>query len=344
MGFELLKVLRSNIRSIVPYSTARDEYQGHAEVFLDANESPFNTGLNRYPDPHHLELKKQVSAVKNISTDNILLTNGSDEAIDLLYKAFCTPANDNVIINEPTYGMYKVTAQIYDVAVKTILLKEDFQPDTEAIFHAIDKHTKLIFLCSPNNPTGNTLSKLKIDFILKNFDGIVILDEAYIDFSTHKSYLTCLDKYPNLVVLQTFSKAWGLAAIRLGMLAASKDIIKILQNIKPPYNLNQLTQKIAVEAIKNFTQKDNWVKAVLAQREVMENILKTYTVVEKVFPSDANFLLVKFKNADIVFDDLMHNGVIVRNRSNAPLCDNCLRITVGTMEENIKLLQLLKNY
>jgi histidinol-phosphate aminotransferase len=344
MGFNLEKVLRKNIKAIVPYSTARDEYQGKADIYLDANESPFNTGLNRYPDPHHKELKIKVSAIKGIQPENILLTNGSDEAIDLIYRTFCNPGKDNVLIVEPTYGMYKVSAQINDVAVKSVLLKDDFQPDTEAIFKAIDNNTKLIFLCSPNNPTGNAYSSIKINFILQNFEGIVVIDEAYADFSSHSSYLLQLNSCPNLIVLQTFSKAWGLAAIRLGMLSASEEIIKILHQIKPPYNINQLTQKIAIEAINNVAQKDSWVKAVLAQKQVVENILKTYSIVEKVYPSDANFLLVKFKDAHKIFADLMRHGIIVRNRTKTPLCENCLRITIGTMEENLKLLQILKQY
>lgn len=343
MMFVLENILRENIKNIVPYSTARDEYKGSEGIFLDANENPFNTGINRYPDPHHSELKNIFSSIKNVSPENILFGNGSDEIIDLIFRAFCEPGIHNAIILPPTYGMYKVAAQINNVVGKEICLSEEFQPQTQSILEAIDEKTRLIFFCSPNNPSGNLLNKESIKMVLEKFSGIVVIDEAYIDFCEEASWVNELNNYPNLIIMQTLSKAWGLAGIRLGVMLASKKIISVMHKIKPPYNINILSQRIATEALQNVKQKETWVKAVLSQKEVLQKVLETIPCVEKIYPSNANFLLVKFNDANKIFLHLLQQKIIVRNRSNVQQCLGCLRISVGTMEENLKLLEALKN-
>ena len=340
----LQKLLRANIRELQPYSCARDEFKGEASVYLDANENPYNAPFNRYPDPLQLEVKKRISAQKNIPSENIFLGNGSDEPIDLLYRAFCEPRTDNVVAIEPTYGMYKVCANINDVEYRKVLLDEHFQFSADELLKAADEHTKLIWLCSPNNPTGNSLHTDEIKKVLNKFDGIVALDEAYIDFSSQESFVSLLANYPNLVVLQTFSKAWGSAAIRLGMAFASEEIICVLNKIKYPYNVNILTQKQALELLNNAARTKQWVETLLNERIILMDEMKKLPLVEHIYPTDANFILVKVPNANAVYKNLTDKGIIVRNRNNVSLCLNCLRITVGTPEENRTLLKELKKY
>lgn len=341
----LEKLVRKNIWSLKPYSSARDEFKGEAEVYLDANESPFNTGLNRYPDPYQWKLKEVLSKEKNVPVKNILLGNGSDEVIDLLYRTFCNPGIDNVIICPPTYGMYEVSANINDIDIKKVNLNHDFQLNVSAILNAIDQEkTKLIFICSPNNPTANSIHKNDVLTLIEKFNGIVVLDEAYIDFSIEESFTEYLDKYPNLVIMQTLSKAWGLAAIRLGILFAQEEIIKIMNKVKPPYNVNNLTQKAAIEALNNKQQKEQWVKEILAERKILEKQLAELSCVEILYPSDANFVLTKVKDAKSIYKYLVEHKIIVRDRSNVSQCENCLRITVGTKQENEKLIAALKSY
>ena len=334
-------LLRDNIKNMKPYSSARDEFSGQAMVYLDANENPFNKPYNRYPDPLQGEVKKKIAEIKNISPGNIFLGNGSDEPIDLLIRAFCEPGLDNIIAINPTYGMYKVAADINNVAVSNISLDEDYGLVPENILREVGKNTKLIFLCSPNNPTGNSLDREKMLEVITSFNGLVVLDEAYIDFAPEKSLLPQLASYPNLVVLQTFSKAWGMAGIRLGMAFASADIISILNKIKYPYNINMLTQQKALELLGNHEGKSEWVKELNKEREMLAAQLKKYPFVVKVFPSDANFLLVKMNDSKGIFNYLMEKEIIVRDRSKVHLCEGSLRITVGTKEENLLLLEAL---
>lgn len=340
----LEKLVRKNIWSLKPYSSARDEFKGEAEVYLDANESPFNTGLNRYPDPYQWKVKEQLSEVKNVPLKNILLGNGSDEVIDLLFRTFCNPEVDNVIICPPTYGMYEVSANINDVPVKKVNLSNDYQLNISEILNAIDDKTKLIFICSPNNPTANSINKNDVLTLIEKFSGIVVVDEAYIDFSSEKSFTEYLGKYPNLVVMQTLSKAWGLAAIRLGILFAHEEIISIMNKVKPPYNVNELTQNAALEALANIQQKEKWVKDVLMERKNMEQLFTELSCVEHIYPSDANFILVKVIDAKGIYNYLVKQKIIVRDRSSVALCGNCLRITVGLKSENEKLFNALKSY
>ncbi len=337
-------LIRKNIQNLKPYSSARDEYSGDAMVFLDANENPFNEPYNRYPDPLQKELKQKISFLKNISSNRIFLGNGSDEPIDLLIRAFCEPGNDNIVTINPTYGMYQVAADTNDIEVIKVSLSQDFELDSKQILQAVTKNTKLIFLCSPNNPSGNSLDKEAMLEIIQSFDGIVVIDEAYIDFAPGKSLLPELDKYPNLVILQTFSKAWGMAGIRLGMAFASVEIIQVLNKIKYPYNINILTQQKALELLDNKEQVDIWVKKLIEEREKMAKYLTKLHFVTKIYPSDANFLLVTMNDARRIYDYLVENGIIVRDRSKIHLCDNSLRITIGTMDEDIVLLQALKDY
>lgn len=340
--FELEKLVRKNVLKLKPYSSARDEFQGSASVYLDANENPYPASqYNRYPDPHQLKLKQRISEIKNIPVDQIFLGNGSDEPIDLLIRAFCEPGIDNVLIPQPTYGMYTVSAEINNVAIKTVKLTPDFDLDVAEVQQAVDLNTKLIFLCSPNNPSGNLLSFEKVKEIISGFSGLVIIDEAYIDFTIHQGFLPLLKQFPNLVVLQTLSKAWGLAAIRLGMCFANKDIINVLNKIKPPYNISLLSQNAAVEGLQKIEQKNVWVKELISQRMWLANELTQIKSVKKVYPSDANFLLVKISNAREVYNQLVSRGIIVRDRSNVILCEDCLRITVGTPLENQTLLKEL---
>lgn len=334
--------MRKNIITLKPYSSARDEFKGEAEVFLDANENPYPSPYNRYPDPLQRILKEKIAEIKGVDPSQIFLGNGSDEGIDLLIRAFCEPNQDSIMITEPTYGMYAVCAEINGVNVQQALLTPDFDLDLDAFPNTFDATTKIIFLCSPNNPTGNMLSHDKIVEVLKRFYGIVVIDEAYIDFAKGKSFIKDLRKYPNLVVLQTFSKAWGLAGLRLGMCYASPEIISILNKIKYPYNINVRTQELVLDALEHKYKKDIWVEEILTQRTKLIKALKSLPIVEKVFPSDANFVLVRVKDAHGTYEYLMNNGIIVRDRSKVMLCYNCLRISVGTPEENDKLIESLQ--
>ena len=338
----LKELTRPNIWSLKPYSSARDEYSGaDASVFLDANENPFNTPNNRYPDPLQRELKSLLAPLKGVKEENIFLGNGSDEAIDLIFRAFCQPGVDNVVAIEPTYGMYKVCANVNDVEYRPMLLDVYYQMKASALLSAIDEYTKVMFVCSPNNPTGNSMCRKEIDSLLKRFDGLVVVDEAYIDFSDLPSLLADLDKYPNLIVLQTFSKAWGNAAIRLGMAFASPEIIAILNKIKYPYNVNRLTQEEAIKCLQQPEKVQAWVKTLLEERtRVMEEIVKLPCCI-RVFPTDANFFLAKVYEATQIYDYLVSEGIIVRNRTHVALCNDCLRITIGTKEENDALLEAL---
>ncbi|MEK6781252.1 MAG: histidinol-phosphate transaminase [Bacteroidota bacterium] len=324
-----------------PYSSARAEFRGTASVFLDANENPYPSLYNRYPDPHQLALKKKIAILKNVKAEQIFLGNGSDEPIDLLIRAFCEPGLDNVLIPTPTYGMYTVSAEINAVEIRTVKLTSEFDIDQLATEGAWNNKTKLLFLCSPNNPTGNLLNKDRIESLLQRFSGLVIIDEAYIDFTDYAGFLPLLNRYNNLVVLQTLSKAWGLAGIRLGMCFSNVEVINVLNKIKPPYNINNLTQKIALESLEEVDRKENWVNEIKIQREFLRKGLDKTKLVIKVFPSDANFLLTKVKNAKAIYERLVAKGIITRDRSNVVLCDNCLRITVGTPVENRILLDEL---
>lgn len=346
--FDINKLIRENIKKLKPYSSARSEFSGVAKVFLDANENSFGSPLtkwyNRYPDPLQWELKKKISAVKNIAPENILLGNGSDECIDLLIRAFCHPQKDNIIICPPTYGMYEVYAHINDVQVKEVPLHPNFQLNLEGLENAIDENTRLIFLCSPNNPTGNSMEREDIEMVLNNFDGIVVIDEAYINYSHRRSFLSGLKDYPNLVVMQTFSKAWGLAALRLGMNFASTEIIDILNKIKPPYNINQATQELAIKALDHLEDVNQMIRDTVKEREELVKSLVQLPLVQKVYPSDANFVLARMTDATAICNYLKEKGIIVRNRSHVILCEDCLRITIGTPKENEQLMEALKNY
>jgi len=335
------KLLRNNIRDLQPYSCARDEFKGEASVYLDANENPYNSPYNRYPDPLQWEVKEQISAVKGIPAENIFLGNGSDEPIDLLFRAFCEPRIDNVVAIEPTYGMYKVSAGINDVEYRKVLLDVNFQFSADKLLDASNLYTKIIWLCSPNNPTGNSLNRDEIVKLITSFDGIVVLDEAYIDFASEASFAVKLLDYPNLVILQTFSKAWGNAAIRLGMAFASTEIIGVLNKIKYPYNINILTQKHALASLKNAEQVKKWVEILLEERANLINKLEQLPLVQHIYPTDANFVLVKVNDANEIYQNLVDKGIIVRNRNSVSLCNGCLRITVGTLEENKILLEEL---
>ncbi len=338
------KIIRNNIRDLVPYSSARDEYSGNDAIFLDANENPFFTGVNRYPDPNQAKLKVKISQLNNISYERVFLGNGSDEAIDLLIRAFCEPGIDNIVSVRPTYGMYKVLANINNVEYRDILLKEDYQIDKEALLKLADLNSTLLFLSSPNNPTSNSFFHEDIVYILENFEGIVVLDEAYIDFSSERSFMDSLDNYPNLVILKTFSKAWGMAGIRLGMAFASREIIAILHKIKYPYNINKLTINFALQKLDEPEEKDKWVKLILEQRNVLNLELMKLKLVKEILPSDANFLMVRFVNARDVYNYLIERKIILRDRSKIELCEGCLRVTVGTETENKTLLKALQKY
>lgn len=336
---------RPNIWDLAPYSSARNEYSGHeATVFLDANENPYNAPLNRYPDPLQRELKKKISQIKGVAEECIFLGNGSDEAIDLPYRCFTRPGIDNVVAIEPTYGMYKVCADINDVEYRPVLLDENYQMSAERLLAKTDKNTKIIWICSPNNPTGNSMKREEIIKVIENFEAFVIVDEAYGDFSQEKTLRSELSKYPNLIVLNTMSKAWGCAAIRLGMAFASKEIISIYNKVKYPYNVNLLTQKQAMEALKEPFQVDKWVKILLQERQRMIQSFMLLPICEKVYPTDANFFLAKMTDAQSIYNYLVEQGVIVRNRTRVTLCNNCLRITIGTKGENNELLSALRQY
>lgn len=341
----LQALTRANVWRMEPYSSARDDYQGTtASIFLDANENPYNTPVNRYPDPRQSELKSELAKVKQVNPAQIFLGNGSDEAIDLLFRAFCEPRIDNVVAINPTYGMYQVCAETNDVAYRRVNLTDDFQLPVEALLAATDDHTKLLFVCSPNNPTGNDFRLSDMEQILRRFEGLVVIDEAYIDFSERPSLLRRLEKFPNLVVLQTFSKAWGCAAIRLGMAFASPEIIGILSKIKYPYNVNLLTQREALSMVHRYYEVERWVQSLKAERTQLIAELGKLPVVEHIFPTDANFVLVRVTDAVALYNYLVQCGIIVRNRHSVTLCGNCLRITVGTRVENERLLEALTSY
>ena len=345
MAFRLDLLVRENVKKLTPYSSARDDFKGEAKVFLDANEnslgSPLTKWYNRYPDPHQLRVKEKLSAIKRVPIDNIFLGNGSDECIDILQRALCEPGVDNLIICPPTYGMYEVSANINNIQVKKVKLTTEFQLDLEGIEHAIDEHTKMVFLCSPNNPTGNSLHHQDIEDILNNYFGLVVIDEAYVNFSRQRSLTGLLTEYPNLVVMQTLSKAWGLAALRVGIALASQDIITVMNKIKPPYNINQASQELALQALNEVDQVNEMIKEIVKEREILSEALVNLSFVEKVYPSDANFLLVKMNDAVAVYRKLLERGIVVRDRSKVELCEGCLRITVGTSEENKTLLYAL---
>ncbi len=349
MTFNLQSIVRKHILSLAPYSSARDEYTGKEGVFLDANENPIGSATpenwNRYPDPYQAAIKEKIAPIKGCRPTQIFLGNGSDEPIDLIIRLTCEPKEDNIIILPPTYGMYEVSASVNNVQVQKIDLTEDYQLDVDAIIEAINPKTKLIFICSPNNPTGNIINREAILTIIDNFEhGLVIIDEAYNDFSDEPSFIPELDNFPNVMVLQTFSKAWGLAALRLGMAFANEELIKLLNKIKYPYNINGLTQKLLIENISNTDFVVNSVNTLNNNRKLLAEALSELSIVEKIFPSDANFLLVKFQDAKAVFDYLIEQKTIVRDRSKVKLCDNSLRISVGTAEENTHLMNLLKAY
>ncbi|MEG1838012.1 MAG: histidinol-phosphate transaminase [Bacteroidaceae bacterium] len=341
----LKELTRKNIWELKPYSSARDEYKGvEASVFLDANENPYNNPHNRYPDPMQRDLKATLAPIKKVEVENIFLGNGSDEAIDLVFRAFCEPRVDNVVAIDPTYGMYQVCAEINDVEYRKVLLDDKFQFSAESLLTATDERTKLIFLCSPNNPTGNNLCRKEIEKVLAEFEGLVIVDEAYNDFSEEPSFSSELSKYPNLIILQTFSKAWGCAAIRLGMAFASTEIIGLLTKIKYPYNVNLLTQKQAIEMLRQYHEVNRWVKTLISERTVLKEAFGKLACTVHIYPSDANFFLAKVTDAKKIYAYLVSEGIIVRNRSSIALCRDCLRITVGTRAENDKLIEALTKY
>lgn len=340
--FNLDDLVRANIKAMKPYSSARDEFKGDAEVFLDANENPFPSPYNRYPDPLQWKVKEQLARIKKVQPEQIFLGNGSDEAIDLLVRAFCEPSRDEILITEPTYGMYAVCADVNAVAINKVLLTPEYDLDLDATLNAIGPNTRIVFLCSPNNPSAALLNRERIANVIKTFKGLVVVDEAYIDFCESPSWIEQLDQYPNLVVLQTFSKAWGLAALRCGMAYASSEIISVLNKIKYPYNINIQTQELVLQALSNEKQKDSWVREILSERQALTEKLQQLTIVKKVFPSDANFVLVRVSDAQSVYKYLMQNGIIVRDRSRVTLCEDCLRVTIGTRAENDTLIQSLR--
>lgn len=346
--FNINNILRENIKNLSPYSSARDEFQGEASVYLDANENAFGSPLeeqyNRYPDPMQYALKMRLSAIKGVPARNIFLGNGSDEAIDVLFRSFCNPGVDNVILVPPTYGMYEVSANINDVKIKKVSLTAEYQLNLEGISEAIDEHTKMIFICSPNNPTGNSINRDDVETLLANFDGLVVVDEAYINFSRQKTFIQELTEYSNLVVLQTLSKAWGLAGLRVGMAFASEEIIEVMNKVKPPYNINQASQELALKALDNVEQVNEWIKETLAQRDKLVLSLKDLDIVLDIYPSDANFILVKTTDPRGIYNFLVDRGIIVRDRSKVDLCEGSLRITVGTPSENEILIDTLKQF
>ena len=358
MDFNLDNLVRENIKKMTAYSSARHEFTGNASIFLDANEnsfgspaslpSPSGEGLgvrfNRYPDPLQMEVKEKISKIKGVPSQNIFLGNGSDEAIDLLYRIFCEPGRDNVIIFPPTYGMYEVCAEMNNVKLKKVDLTKEYQLDIDGIENAIDPFTRLIFICSPNNPTGNSINRSDVEIILNNFDGIVVIDEAYINYSKQRSFIAELTEYPNLVVMQTLSKAWGLAGLRLGMAFASKPIIDLLNKVKYPYNINTATQLLVLDALNNIDWVNEHIAITVIERERLKNELLNLSFTQDVYPSDANFLLAKMKNARTIYEQLCDKGIIVRDRSKVVLCDDCLRITIGTPEENKQLIVELSKY
>jgi len=342
MSKDLNKLLRDNLKNRVPYSSARDEFNESAEIWLDANENPFETGTNRYPDPRQQKLKEVVGRVKQIPKKNIFIGNGSDEVLDLLFRAFCEPRIDNVVITQPTYGMYEVLAAINDIPIRKACLNKDYSLNVDTILSQTDEYTKLIFLCSPNNPTGNTMEINAVETLLKSTPSLVVIDEAYIDFSEKKSFISKLDQYPGLVVVQTLSKAWGMAGLRLGLGFASREIVSMLDSIKPPYNINSISQDLAIKRLENTAETERQIISILKEKEKLRQALKNLSGVKKIFPSDANFLLVQIDNATEIYKALLQNGIVVRNRSGILHCDKCLRITIGTPEENKRLIETLQ--
>ncbi|GAB3171244.1 histidinol-phosphate transaminase [Telluribacter humicola] len=346
--FSLSTIIRPHIQTLTPYSSARDEYTGKEGIFLDANENPYGSvvqdAYNRYPDPYQSAIKEKLAPIKGVRQSQIFLGNGSDEPIDLLVRATCTPGKDSILIMPPTYGMYEVSASINDVPLIKVPLTPDFQIDTDAVLAAITPDTKIIWVCSPNNPSGNLVQALAIQTLLEQFDGLVVVDEAYIDFADTESWTQQLDQYPNLVVLQTFSKAWGLASLRLGMCFASEELIRILNKIKPPYNISGPTQQLLLNALNEEEAKNQMVADIMRERDNLHAMLNDLSLVKKIYPSDANFLLVQFEEARSVMDYLLSEKIIVRDRSRVILCDGCLRITVGTNDENVAVVGALKKY
>jgi histidinol-phosphate aminotransferase len=346
--FNLQSLIRENIKNLVAYSSARDEFSGEAKVFLDANEnslgSPLTKWYNRYPDPHQVAVKQKLAVIKSIPAEQIFLGNGSDECIDLLFRSFCNPGKDNVVICPPTYGMYQVSANINDVAIKKVPLTDDFQLDLIHLENVVDTNTKIIWLCSPNNPTGNSLNRADIEMVLNNFNGLVVVDEAYINFSKQKSFVQELADYPNLVVLQTLSKAWGLAGLRLGMAFASAAIIEVLNKVKPPYNISQATQELVLKALDEVGQVNDMIKLLVDMRDALAAVFLTMPTVEKVYPSDGNFILVKIKEARKVYEFLISKGIVLRDRSNVQLCEDCLRVTVGSEKDNTILVDAMQDW
>ncbi|QIK53110.1 histidinol-phosphate transaminase [Dysgonomonas sp. HDW5B] len=339
----LQQLVRKNIWNLKAYSSARDEFKGEASVYLDANENPLNGPYNRYPDPLQWKLKEKVSEIKHVDIQKIFFGNGSDEPIDIVIRIFCEPTVDNIVAIDPTYGMYKVCADINNVKYRSVLLKDNFILDADAVLKATDDKSKIIFLCSPNNPSGNLLNKEEVLKIVQGFSGIVVLDEAYIDFAPEASWVSELDKYPNLIILQTFSKAWGIAAVRLGMAFASPEIISLFNKVKYPYNINILTQNFVQSELDKIQLKEEWVKTLLAQRVYLVQELLKISFIEKIYPSDANFILVKVPDANDTYNKLVNQGIIIRNRNTVSLCNGCLRVTIGTKEENNKLIGALKS-
>jgi histidinol-phosphate aminotransferase len=337
-------LVRKNILSLKPYSCARDEFQGEASAFLDANENPFNNPYNRYPDPLQWKLKESITAKKKIPPTHIFLGNGSDEAIDLVFRVFCEPTQDNVVAISPTYGMYQVSADINHVEYRKVQLNDDFTLNAKKLLDNVDEHTKVIFLCSPNNPSGNLLDRTEVLYVLENFDGIVVIDEAYVDFSPEESWLEHLIHFPNLIVLQTFSKAWGLAGVRLGMAFASPEIIVLFNKVKYPYNVNILTQELVLEHLQFESRKRSWVSLLLNERERLITELNQLPYLNTIYPSSANFVLVKVTDANAIYNYLIEKSIIVRNRNTVVLCEGCLRITVGTPDENNLLIKALRAY
>ena len=341
----LSELVRPNIWSLAPYSCARDEFKGRdAHVFLDANESPYNSPFNRYPDPLQMKVKEKLERIKGIAPDNMCLGNGSDETIDLVYRCFCRPGIDNVVAIEPTYGMYKVCADVNDVEYRKVLLDEHFQISADTMLSACDDRTKVIWICSPNNPTGNLINSIEIEKILTAFEGIVVIDEAYSDFTKARAWRTRLAEFPNMIVLNTMSKAWGSAAIRLGMAFASKEIIGLFNKVKYPYNVNELTQNFALQRLSDAFEVEKWVRTIVVERERMVVAFSQLPICEKVYPTDANFFLAKVSAAPNIYTYLIDRGIVVRNRNNVQLCHNCLRITVGSKKENNELLAALRQY
>jgi len=344
MSFSIENIVRENIKAMQPYSSARDEFKDFEKqmIYLDANENPNENGINRYPDTQQKSVKKILSEIKKVASNQILLGNGSDEVLDLVFRAFCEPNKDNVITLPPTYGMYGVLANLNAIENKEILLNNDFEPNVAQILSEVNENTKIIFLCSPNNPTGNSFSDESIVTLLKSFNGLVLLDEAYIDFSSKESWLSEINEYPNLIISQTLSKAYGMAGIRLGILYASTAIIAILNKIKPPYNVNSLTQNKAIEKLENRKKVIKQIVDIQIEKELLYKYLLQVKFVEKIYPSDANFILIKVDNANKRYQQLLEKGIVIRNRTSQPLCDNCLRITIGTTTENLKLINTLK--